>query len=488
MYQGQAALDFVDVDLDRDLPFYVDPTVLRVTDNEFTTQCCALIQDYFQTVLDAIRTKNDALALRILSELGEPNEVYLGLSAGTPRGRGIGSDYAESIWTALKNSAAVATGLIQDVEDSLLFIEGIGPDRISDLVVNVIRAELVQYTHECCDLYGIKAAGTFTAACWNPHLHEWESRAEALPMPKGKPLLLVPRFIVRRHMNYAADRYYTQAIIPYLRSQELEQNGELVRIIKTPLKARRQKAAPPRKVVYSDDIRGKYGDDKAAILKITEQHPEVLERYREQKRVSLSPPPTLDELGSGADLGVLYQKVKAVKVGSDAKSFEDGIRDLIAAIFSQDLSIPKREVKMHGSRKRVDLTFSNTATGGFFEFAAKHYPAANILFECKNYSTDPENPEIDQLLGRFSPSRGKLGFLVCREIKDRRAFVERCIGAAADDQGWVIGLDDRDLLRLSEIAFDQGTVLKFLKDRLDELVNRQFTASLYERVSGKGAK
>jgi hypothetical protein len=480
--RNQPTLDFVDVDLDRDLPFFIDPTILRVTDTPFTNECCAVLQDYFQSVLDAIVSKDNKKALRLLGELSEPNEVRLGLSKGRPRGRGIGADYAASIWGALQFSSAVRTGVIHDVEDTLLFIEGIGADRISDLVTNVIRRQLIGYTQGCCDLYGIPLVSAVLGPCWNPQRHEWEIQSERLPVPGNRPpILLVPRFIVRRFMSYEVDKYYSSEIIPFLRTQELQHNGELVQILQRKAPKGSKRPIPPRRVVYSDDIRAKYGDDKAAVLRLTEENPELLERYRERKRISLSPPLTLEELGAGVDLPKLFDRVHVLQTGEEcAREFEDAIRDYLSALFGSQLSVPKREVRLHNNQKRIDLTFSNTATVGFFKFVSTHYPAANIMFECKNYAEDPSNPEVDQLLGRFSPTRGKLGFLVCRAISNRRKFVDRCIAASADQQGFVIGLDDLDLALLGAIAFDSGRTLVFLKARLDELVNRQYDSQVDE--------
>lgn len=49
-----------------------------------------------------------------------------------------------------------------------------------------------------------------------------------------------------------------------------------------------------------------------------------------------------------------------------------------------------------------------------------------VDFECKNYSRDVANPEIDQVGGRFSANRGQIGIIACRAVDDMPKLLERC--------------------------------------------------------------
>ena len=70
--------------------------------------------------------------------------------------------------------------------------------------------------------------------------------------------------------------------------------------------------------------------------------------------------------------------------------------------------------------------------------------------ECKNYGGKVANPELDQLAGRFSPSKGKVGLLVCRKFDNKERFLESCADTAKDHRGFIIALDDEDLVALVE--------------------------------------
>jgi hypothetical protein len=130
------------------------------------------------------------------------------------------------------------------------------------------------------------------------------------------------------------------------------------------------------------------------------------------------------------------------------------------------------EFPIHDGRKRIDITYENISTSGFFNWVCKHYVAPLIFVECKNYSGDPGNPELDQLGGRFSPRRGQVGLLLCRGLAEKALFVDRCRDTAADGRGYIVPLDDQDLAQLVEEvkAEPGGREFRLLAERFQELI------------------
>ena len=455
----QGELDFVDANVRGDTPLYIDPQAVRQLPGDWAHTCVAYMQDFFTAVLGAINESDDRTARVLLRGLREPNETHLGLSRGTKaRGRALGPGSADAVWLALKASAAARSGLLVNLEDTALLVEGIGPDIVSDITTNLIRLPLVEYTQEMCSQHGIPMLpNVWVGLIWDPAKESWTNETRAsLPMVSGRRLLLVPKAIVRRKMEYDAREYYGDFIIPFLESEEIRAGSSLVRV----LKKRRTR------YVTKKDLQAKYGADKAAIVRLTLQNSDLLSRYKQSKdtapvrRIDAgaldgatgSLPPSYDALAGDVI------SVKPGPTGADA--YHNAVERLLSALFSASLVMPAKEYPIHNGRKRIDIRYIN-AGGGFFGWVAANYPAANIFVECKNYSGDPANPELDQLAGRFSTSRGKFGILVCRRFKDKRLFMERCRDTAKDDRGFIIALDDDDLRALSAFALDGDSQLTY---------------------------
>jgi len=464
----QPTLDFVDVDISGDVRLFVDPRALRLLKTDWATDCVALIQNFFHTVLQAIQEGEHEHARGLLSALKEPNETHLGLSRGRAQGRALGHKSAREVWEALSKSEAVRTGLLEDLEDTILMVPGISSDIVSDMATNIIREPLIRYTQDVCAYYGIPVqVDVDSGPLWDPRDREWYSEFSALPVTSAGKLLLVPKAIVRRRMDYNEDEYYRYYVLEFLREMELSANTKLVRLLKSGVHR-----------VTKKDLIKKYGAGKEMIVDITRKHPEILDRYRDAKRRSVAPPlnhPELAEYDEKAspDWDALLGEVIHLDHGRPAATqYEEAIEKLLTALFYPSLTNPKVQKEIHGGRKRIDITYANVSTYGFFAWLSQHYTAPFVFVECKNYSSDPGNEALDQLAGRFSPRRGRFGILVCRTITDKDLFRQRCRDTADDGRGFIVPLDDDDLRLLVDERKQASGHAEFgiLRELFDQLV------------------
>jgi hypothetical protein len=451
--RAQPSLDFVDVDITKDTPVFVSPKALTMLPSEFGDECVHLVQNFFHTVLEFIRSGRNDQAERLLRQLREPNETRLGLSKGRARGHALGAGSAHDVWEALSQSEAAKSGLLEDLEDSVLMIEGISVDIVSDITTNIIRRPLIAYTGRMYELYEIPVhSDVDSGPLWNSLEKEWYSEFVRLPIAGGGRLLLVPKAIVRTHLQYDSGEYFRHFLLTRMQQAELDANTELVQVIKSG----RGKRSRSRRRVTKKSLMKKYGANKHAIVQETRKYPEVLARYKATKRGDRHLPLTLEDIATlegneNPDWDRLLRDVISVRVGrQDAARYEKSVEGLLTALFYPNLTNPIVQHEIHDGRKRIDITYTNMAVNGFFKWVATHYPAAHVFIECKNYGNEVGNPELDQLSSRFSPSRGQVGLLVCRAFRNKKTFVQRCLDTARDSRGFVLPLDDRDLTTLAE--------------------------------------
>lgn len=406
-------------------------------------------------MIGSIRRGDHDKALQVLSRLREPNETHLGLSQGLSDGRGLGPEKAKQIWAALCASKAVKTGLLSDLEDTVLLVDGVSTDILSDIVTNIIRGPLISFTQSACEEYDIPMADEVASGpVWNPQTNTWDEDFVRLPAPEHEKLILVPKSIVRINSDYDVGAYYRHYVLEAMKEDEIEKNSALVHTVQSG-----KNKGKPR--VYKTELQEKYGtEEKAVSIRYTDENPELLKKYKEENS---GPTPALThrQILDAQDLpppdwDALLENVVKIEPGKkSAYIYEDAITDLLAAIFYPVLVDPEKQSVLHGGLKRVDLTFTNYARSGFFEWLARHYSCSHVFVECKNFGSELGNPEIDQIAMRFSKERGQFGIVVCRNIEDRDRLDKRCQAVTKDGHGYVIVLTDDDLKKLTDECREQ---------------------------------
>jgi hypothetical protein len=460
----QASLDFVDVNLSTDTQLYLDPYAIEIRDDEWSTICGDHIRSFFNEVLSALREDNETRAMHLLGNLHEPNETFLGQSTGRPQGRGVGAHKANRFADALKRSRAFTTGLLSDIAEAELFIEGVGPDTISDLTTNVLRGVLADYTKAQCDLHGIPTSAVRSIGpAWNIQSCRWESKEFSLPLYRGRPILLVPKFSVRFALSLNSQEFYNHHMIEYLRSEYLRSGSGLVHTFRD-----------GRKDVYKSAVKKLHPPIKDDLAAFVMAHPEILDAYRELKGASGTP--GISDLqkffDESAFATVLKERLSAIEAGNaKASDYHNIALGICTFIFHPGLICPIKEQELHQGRKRIDIKFTNAGEKGFFQamLASDQVRALSVSIECKNYNKEMNNPELDQIAGRFGHQRGRLGFLLCRTMDNRQRIIERCRDTANDGRGYILVFEDSDLIHMLELI-EQGS-----RPSIDRFLHRRFS-------------
>ncbi len=464
----QAELDFVNIDPCKDTPVFVDPYALEIKGDEWSTLCADHLRSFFTAVLEALKTNKMSRAQHLTNHLGEAGETYLGVSKGRPQGRGLGPSKSGDLLSALAASRAVQTGVLSDLAEAELFIRGIGRDIISDLTTNIIRSPLIAYTQSQCELHGIPIISNCSVGpTWDATTENWIQAYQSLPRIQGSPIILVPKYSVRRSLSLDSQEFYNHHMIEFLQQEYLAASSSLVHTLQS-----------GRRRVYKKDVKKRHPFIKDDMADFVKKNPKVLEQYRELKGAqgalgSSDFDETFDEMTFATALSVTLASIPA---GNDAATqYHSFMTGVLEFLFYPALIYPVKEKEIHEGRKRIDIKYTNAAERGFFErlLKAPQTRAINVMVECKNYSKEIKNPELDQMGGRFGHTRGFFGILCCRHIDDKKLFAKRCKDTALDTRGYILALDDADITGfLSLVASgSRRNIDRELQQKLDALLN-----------------
>lgn len=455
----QSQLDFIDIDLNGDTPLFVDPYYLSIRQDQWSMSATRTVRSFFQTFLDLVRAGKDYMAFELFGHLGEPNETRLGMSKGAPQGRGVGPEDSLKIFESLKASRAIQTGLLENLEDSRLFVQGVDKDKVSDMTTNIIRSHLVGYTIAQCELWNVPLIDDVpTGFMWDRESQSWINDFAPGLILGGDRILLVPKAIVSFAARYTPQDYYRHFVLNFLKEDHLRRNTIFVQ------KSYDKRGRIKRRWVTKKSLmekEAKYSKD--FLVDFTHRHPEVFKAFKDDTKRRLNST-GVDQVSPAVVRSVaegLIEQLNVIEPGSaGAGAYHTLVTGILEFLFYPRLTCPLKEREIHEGRKRIDITFDNSATTGFFHHLHSIHgiPSSYIMVECKNYSADVANPELDQLSGRFSPNRGRFGISVCRKIENLERFIARCGDTCRDDRGLVIPLLDADIVTmLREAAEGEDT-------------------------------
>lgn len=446
----QYEVDFVNIDTDRDTPLFVDPFFLGIRTDSWSINASRTLRSFFQTFVRLIQAGDQVQARALFDHLHEPNETCLGLSRGRPRGNAIGLVDGQRLFESIVQSRAVTTGVVEDIEDFRLFIDGIDKDKVSDMTTNIIRRHLVEYTKQQCILWGIPLQeGVPTGDCWVREQQAWVNSYDQGLVIDGRRILLTPKSVVSYAKKYTSKAYYQHFVLEFLQHEHLSLQSGLVQF-------RVDGSAYVTKKSLSEGV-AQYS--KEFLTEFTTRHPEVFHDFKAWMAASASSIPS-EEL-SNDDPQTLAQflidRLGEITPGRDeATRYHRTVVGILELLLYPDIVSPVVEQEVDDGRKRIDIVFDNAAQGGFFFRLHSTYgtPCQFIFVECKNYSREVANPEVDQLSGRFHVNRGRFGLLVCRAVDDMPTLILRCRDAYEAGRGVMLPIVDQDLIGMLQRVID----------------------------------
>ena len=258
-------MDFVDVDTSKDVKLFLDPLLLS---DDFRN----IVNDFVKTVYKMYTLGNKAGALQLFSHSKECNAIHFGYSVNNSKGTGVSMQMLDQFFGYVYKS-------VDKIKEKLLtpiampiFVKKFSEDRMSDLLVSLLKKELILYSLEQARLHGLKISDEVQRFdYWDVESHEWatfESQYVLVPNESGveELLILVPKSIVSKRFLVNPSRYISVIF------QHLQLSEEHQRANGTP-KSKKELRESEIVANYQKD------KDKSYILDKTLISPEYYEAY-----------------------------------------------------------------------------------------------------------------------------------------------------------------------------------------------------------------
>lgn len=400
----QASLDFIDVPLDTDLKFFIDPTYIRALKSSWGNNLEKLMQDYFSEILASIKGNELKRAAVLLSSLKESNSFHLGYSSKASSGKALGEKTAELILESLKNSKAAQSGLLRDLEDTALTISGIASDRISDSVCNILKLPFIEYTQNVCKFYNIELVEVKGLRVWDPGIGKWIKRNIDLPVNGGEEVILIPKLLAREKIAYSHTSLYRKYIIPEIRTEHLGLGTALVKVLRG------------RPTVTAKRIIEEFGQSKEFIESQLVKYPKAIDQYREELLLSPLPPlphKRFDE-SVGAISSAISSDLENLRLAFDNEDIDlylKSFKKLFLTVFYPSLFSPCIVRSEVGDYSFTMLNESRS--GFFFDFSIFEILSEKVLINIVMNKVDVNADYLDQLVIEMSEIKTSVCLVAC---------------------------------------------------------------------------
>lgn len=258
-------MDFVDVDTSKDVKLFVDPLLLP---DRFRY----IANDFVKTVYRIYGLGNKAGALQLFSHSKECNAIHFGYSSNKSKGTGVSMQMLDQFFGYVYKSVDKIKEKLLTPMTMPIFVKKFSEDRMSDLLVSLLKKELVLYSLEQAKLHGLKISEEVQHFdYWDVDNHKWatfESQYVLAPNENGveEILILVPKSVVSKRFLVNPSRYIS-VIFQHLQLME---------------KYQRTNGTPKsKKELRESEIVANYqkDKDKSYILDMTLISPEYYEAY-----------------------------------------------------------------------------------------------------------------------------------------------------------------------------------------------------------------
>lgn len=253
--KGHINFDFIDTQLDSDNRIFIDPVVLENATDEWSIAANQCVQSFFDCLYQTLKENrsND-----LFDHAHELNATKLGYGNGR-NGKGKTADGLEETLSKLKSLIHTIPTISRGTDIPVL-VDGFAEDCMSDLLTNILHEQLNAFTASQMNRRGIHADSMKTFWTWDKENKRWKQVTRESWSYKGKELLMVPKWIVRRNYLFKAHQYLYGVIIERMQAEYGLKDLKKVDILCN---------------MPKDSEHWEY----KKVIQYTKQHPDALEEY-----------------------------------------------------------------------------------------------------------------------------------------------------------------------------------------------------------------
>lgn len=196
-----------------DTALFIDPILLKNTKILEFKGSYEKIIFYFSQVLEKIEDKNLSLSLKKnMVNFIEVKEANLGYSYDSNDGSGLTGDTALKVMKNLKRFVESGLFGLEDFETIVIFDDRVNVDRISDMVLNILKNNFIQYSLRIAKENEFPTKKFRQRTEFDFDTMNWEHAMVEMPYiinDKGKeiPVLLIPKDILVSKLNFEEDNF-----------------------------------------------------------------------------------------------------------------------------------------------------------------------------------------------------------------------------------------------------------------------------------------
>lgn len=214
--------DWFDTFLPADTPLFVDPFPIYDDALAPWTEAHDKITEFFGMTFSLVSQANGdetSITMKKAKKLllfPEPREFCFGVAEGSPNGSGAGKGLQIGMLDGIKTAIGLGLNNVDHLETLVLFQGGMGVDRISDAVCNVLKSLFIAYTQDVCRRHGVPMESfRVRNASWSEEHARWEDRDVDLPLnpmlARRTPVLLAPTRFLKDIPVITADSFWDYA-------------------------------------------------------------------------------------------------------------------------------------------------------------------------------------------------------------------------------------------------------------------------------------